>query len=157
MNQVELLFTDKYVFFNSNHIYKKLCTKILKRHIKTEAFFAHIESGHWNRPHPTPRENRLCSTCNILEDEFHFMFECTLYNYDKHFLIKPYYRRRYSMFKLIELFPSSNKTILTKLGISIYKVSKNAQKSISGETDRFLILFVTLQLNTSIIILSKFV
>ena len=40
----------------------------------------HIESSRWNRPQPTPRENRLFSLFNVLDDEFHFIFECSLYN-----------------------------------------------------------------------------
>ena len=81
----------------------------------------HIESGRWNRPHPTPRVNRICSTCNILEDEYHFIFECSLYEEERQLLIKPYYRRRYNMLKLIELFKSTNKNTLNKLGNYIYK------------------------------------
>ena len=100
-------------------VHKKFRNAISKLRLSSHRL--HIESGRWNRPHPTPRENRLCSTCNTLEDEFHFIFECTLYNDERQFLIKPYYRRRYSMFKLIELFQSSNKNILSKLGNYIYK------------------------------------
>ena len=115
----------------------------------------HIESGSWNIPHPTPRENRLCSACNILEDEFYFMFECTLYNDERQCLIKPYYRRRYSMFKLIELFQSSNKNILAKLGNNIYKsFEKRTEVSLRRNGQISGILFVTLQLNTSIVIVS---
>ena len=100
-------------------VHKKFRNAISKLRLSSHRL--HIESGRWNRPHPTPRENRLCSTCNTLEDEFHFIFECTLYNDERQFLIKPYYRRRNSMFKLIELFQSSNKNILSKLGNYIYK------------------------------------
>ena len=32
-----------------------------------------IETGRWTN---TPRELRLCSTCNQLEDEFHIVFDC---------------------------------------------------------------------------------
>ena len=33
-----------------------------------------IETGRWNR---TPRENRLCDACGVLEDEFHVVYTCT--------------------------------------------------------------------------------
>ena len=49
----------------------------------------HIESGRWNRAQPTPRENRLCSICNVLEDEFHFLFECSLYKDEGSLLLNP--------------------------------------------------------------------
>ena len=40
----------------------------------------HIESGRWNRTQLIPRKNRLCSICNVLEDEFHFVFEFSLFD-----------------------------------------------------------------------------
>ena len=30
--------------------------------------------------YPIPVEDRLCPTCNVIEDEEHFMLECTQYN-----------------------------------------------------------------------------
>ena len=33
-----------------------------------------IETGRWNR---TPRENRLCAACGVLEDEQHIVYSCT--------------------------------------------------------------------------------
>ena len=38
-----------------------------------------IESGRWNKPHPIPRNERLCQICNKLEDEHHFLLECSLF------------------------------------------------------------------------------
>ena len=37
-----------------------------------------IEKGRYTRP-KTPLENRLCHTCNIIEDEIHFLVGCRLY------------------------------------------------------------------------------
>ena len=101
--------------------HKKFRNALSKIRLSSHTCRLHIESGRWNRPHPIPRENRLCSVCNVLEDEFHLIFECTLYENERQHFIKPYYRRRYSMFKLIELFHSSNKTTLNKLGNYVYK------------------------------------
>ena len=33
-----------------------------------------IETGRWSR---IPRENRLCSRCNVMGDEYHFVFHCS--------------------------------------------------------------------------------
>ena len=33
-----------------------------------------IETGRWSR---IPRENRMCSRCNVLGDEHHFVFYCS--------------------------------------------------------------------------------
>jgi hypothetical protein len=35
-----------------------------------------IETGRWAKPNKIIRENRKCSLCSVLEDEYHFMFEC---------------------------------------------------------------------------------
>lgn len=42
----------------------------------------HIESGRWTKP-KTPRQQRLCSKCtmNVIEDEYHFVFECQAYQH----------------------------------------------------------------------------
>ena len=80
-----------------------------------------IESGRWNRPQPIPREQRLCAICNYLEDEYHLLFECSLYNNERVGFLKPYYLRRKSMFKAVELMQSSNAKVLKNLAVYIYK------------------------------------
>ena len=37
-----------------------------------------IEVGRWARPDRVPVDERKCRHCNTLEDEFHFLFECSL-------------------------------------------------------------------------------
>ena len=80
-----------------------------------------IEAGRWNRPHPTPREQRLCTVCNQLEDEYHLLFECSLYNDERVAYLKPYYLRNKSMFKAVELMQEYNSKILKKLAMYIHK------------------------------------
>lgn len=38
-----------------------------------------IEAGRWVRPNRIPIDERKCSFCHILEDEFHFVLECSRY------------------------------------------------------------------------------
>ena len=73
-----------------------------------------IEAGRWNRPHPTPREQRLCTVCNQLEDEYHLLFECSLYNDERVAYLKSYYLRNKSMFKAVELMQENNSKIFKK-------------------------------------------
>ena len=80
-----------------------------------------IESGRWNKPQLIPREQRLCAICNYLEDEYHLLFECSLYNNERVGFLKPYYRRRKSTFKAVELMQSSNAKVLKNLAVYIYK------------------------------------
>ena len=38
-----------------------------------------IDSGRWVKPIRLPLEERKCTDCNVLEDEYHFIFECNRY------------------------------------------------------------------------------
>ena len=83
-----------------------------------------VETGRWNKPHPIPLEERKCRFCTSLEDEFHFLFECKLHDGIRKTYIPRYYWNRPNIPKLIELFNSNNKKLLTNLGIYIYKAFK---------------------------------
>ena len=80
-----------------------------------------VESGRWNRP-VTPASERYCPFCpNIIEDEFHFILQCSIYHNLRMQLIPKYYIRNASMAKLIQLFTSKNKQYVKRLGKFIYK------------------------------------
>ena len=78
-----------------------------------------IETGRWTKPNRTPVNERICTLCNKLEDEFHFIIECTRYVDLRKQFIKQYYWVRPSMHKFIELMKSDNKNVIRKLGIYI--------------------------------------
>ena len=63
-----------------------------------------IETGRWARPNVIPFEERPCTSCHSLEDEFHFVLECSRYKDLRTIYIPDYYRRRPNMLKLDELF-----------------------------------------------------
>ena len=48
-----------------------------------------IETGRFTAP-PTPVENRICTVCdqNSVENEIHFLIECTLYNTERQALFQ---------------------------------------------------------------------
>ena len=83
-----------------------------------------VETGRWNKPHPIPLEERKCRFCTSLEDEFHFLFECKLHDGIRKTYIPRYYWNKPNIPKLVELFNSNNKKLLTNLGIYIYKAFK---------------------------------
>ena len=62
-----------------------------------------IEAGRWVKPNSIPVDDRKCAICLILEDEYHFVFECEIYKDLRSKYIAPYYWRRPNMFKFIEL------------------------------------------------------
>ena len=38
------------------------------------------EAGRWARPVRVAYDERKCRVCNILEDEFYFIFDCPVYS-----------------------------------------------------------------------------
>ena len=73
-----------------------------------------IEVGRWARPNRTPVVERKCRYCNKLEDEFHFLLECTLYVDLRKQYIKKYFWNRLNMLKLRELMYTKNRNIIKK-------------------------------------------
>ena len=71
-----------------------------------------IESGRWHKPNKIPRNDRKYKRCNTLEDEFHFIIECSFYSNHRKQYIKKYYRNRPSIPTFIELLACENVKII---------------------------------------------
>ena len=69
-----------------------------------------IEAGRWARPNSIPLNERKCSFCQVIEDEFHFVLEFQLYSDLRKKYISNYYWRRPSMVKFLKLLNSDNQT-----------------------------------------------
>ena len=54
--------------------------RIALTRLRTAAHRLLIETGRWVKPKPIALENRKCITCNIFEDEFHFILVCPMYS-----------------------------------------------------------------------------
>jgi hypothetical protein len=80
-----------------------------------------IETGRWHKPNPIPRNERKCILCNMLEDEYHFLFECELYKDLRIRYIKQYYRKRPNILKFIELITSERKRENMNLSVYVFK------------------------------------
>ena len=73
-----------------------------------------IETG---RYHNIVQTNRLCPICHTdIEDEFHFILKCPMYDDLRKLFIKPFYYERPSVFKLIQLFTTVNLKEICNLG-----------------------------------------
>ena len=83
-----------------------------------------IESGRWTRPNSTPLDDRKCNLCNILEDEFHFVLECTMFVELRKKYISRYYWNRPSMHKFISLINNDNETCIRNLSTFIFQAFK---------------------------------
>ena len=86
-----------------------------------------IEAGRWTKPNKTPLDNRKCIICNILEDEYHFVLDCSLYLNLRTQYINKYFWKRPSMVKFIELVNTENVHVLKKLSTYIEKAFKLRQ------------------------------
>ena len=80
-----------------------------------------IESGRWHRPIRKPVDERKCKNCNVVENEFHFLFECPLYNELRRQYLDSYFYENPNQFKLKQLFQSTQEKQIIYLSIFIYK------------------------------------
>ena len=71
--------TSKSTFEQEPYLHLPRHLRIPLTKLRTSSHQLMIEIGRYHRP-PIPVEDRLCPTCNVIEDEEHFMLECTQYN-----------------------------------------------------------------------------
>ena len=76
-----------------------------------------IETGRYSQ-NRTERAQRLCTLCDRsdVEDEYHFVIICPLYSHLRVSYIRPYYYKKHSVYKFIQLMQSDNLIILRNLG-----------------------------------------
>ena len=89
--------------------------------LRVSAHRLEIETGRWTKPNRTPLDDRICLICGVLEDEFHFMLECSIYKDLRKNYIKRYYWQRPNMPKFIQLLSSENACVLKNIAIFVEK------------------------------------
>ena len=89
--------------------------RIALTRLLTSAHRLRIETGRWELPNPPPRHQRLCLVCRKMDDEYHFILECSILQDLRLQLIPRYYWQHPSMHKLLELVNSDNIALLNKL------------------------------------------
>ena len=105
-------------------VYKKCITKLRLSSIDLE-----IERGRYIK---IQRKDRKCKICQFdIEDEFHFIFKCSVYDELRNQFIKPYFSVNPSVFKLIQLLSTENVKDLINLGKYICR-AHSLRKSILG-------------------------
>ena len=82
------------------------------------------EKGRWHKPTAIPLNDRKCKNCNILEDEFHFILECPLYQQLRKKYVNMYFLKRPNIPKFISLINSENEIEIRNLSIYIFKAFK---------------------------------
>ena len=80
-----------------------------------------------------PRNERYCLFCNDhdLEDIFHFVLKCPLYNDIRKRFINSYFRTRPSVFKLNQLLSTDNSRYLKNLAFYIKEAFKLRHSNIN--------------------------
>ena len=88
-----------------------------------------IESGRYGQ-NRISRNERICQFCSIgdIEDEYHFVLVCTMYNELRVKYINRFYRRNPSVFKFIQLMSSDDTKTINILSYFVYNAF-NLRKS----------------------------
>ena len=73
-----------------------------------------IEAGRFHKPVKKSIEERLCRNCNVVENEFHFLFECPLYVELRTQYIDKYFYENPNHFKLKTLLQSTRENQIKK-------------------------------------------
>jgi hypothetical protein len=74
-----------------------------------------VETGRWHKPNSIPYELRKCTVCDVLEDEYHFMLECSSYTNLRNIYIPKRYHQHPSMLLFIEMMTSTNVKLLRNI------------------------------------------
>ena len=79
-----------------------------------------VEAGRWARTNIMPVDERKCTICRVLEDDYHFVIERSRYLDLRNNYIAKYYWKMPSMYKFVELISSSNMNCLLRLSLFLY-------------------------------------
>ena len=112
--------------FKEEFVLEKYLVKLPDRYrislckLRTSSHCLAIEQGRYRN---IQRNERLCEFCNVIGDEFHFLFEC---KHDKlvelrSIYIPRYYRTNPNSIKFNQLLGSTNNCVLLNLGKYCYE------------------------------------
>ena len=79
------------------------------------------KAGRWHKPIRTHVGNRKYKRCDVVENEFHFLFDCPLYSELQIRYLDCYFYEHPNNFKLRQLLNSTRERQATDLSIFIYK------------------------------------
>ena len=81
-----------------------------------------VEAFRWHKPMAIPYVERTCLLCELqeLEDEYHFVIVCPLYEELRRRFVPRYYTKHPSMFKFIELMNEPRQSVQRKLAMFIF-------------------------------------
>ena len=68
-----------------------------------------VITGKWRKPHAIPYKDRIYQTCNAIEDEYHVILKCTIFQDLRFKYMTKYYYTRPSIFKLTQFITALRK------------------------------------------------
>ena len=113
--------TEPYIYLVKDRRYRHAIFRL-----RCSSHIFHIEKGRYTRPR-TPLHERLCYSCNCVEDELHFVAACSLSRteiivlYDKVIRKFPDFDQLADVEKFVFLFTFKDAQMLTWLGKFLYK------------------------------------
>lgn len=101
---------------------KTNCSQVYSVNYKIQIECTYINDREGKIYSVIPKEQRLCIFCHLdVEDEYHFIFKCSMYHEYRKLYIKKYYWYKPSMYKLLQLLSTENTTELSNLGKYLQK------------------------------------
>ena len=94
--------------------------------LRTSTHSLAIEVGRFHKPRPLPVTDRLCTVCDIIEDEYHFLCVCPQYSLKRQQMetmvdnLFPYYRSMSQEKKFIFLLSHSHPQVNHSVPSFIY-------------------------------------
>ena len=98
---------------------------ISKIRLSSHLFF--VERGRWGQ-NSVERKDRLCSYCKCVEDEFHVLVRCPIFDNEREGLIPDFLRLDQNTANFIRYLNSSNQEEQKKLGLLCYRIQKEYKK-----------------------------
>ena len=99
--------------------YSKFRIALTRIRLSSHCFM--VERGRWKRPR-MDFEQRLCSHCKVIEDEYHCLVECIRYSDIRGKYLCRHLKKRPNVLKFIELLKCSENTDINKLSILCHKI-----------------------------------
>lgn len=127
-NQVLTLYKNfKNTFEHEDYLTVSKCKKYRNAlaRLRLSSHSLRIESGRYG-PVRINRNERICQFCSKgdIEDEYHFVLVCTMYDELRTKYISSYYRRNPSVFKFIQLMNSDHTRTINNLSYFVYNAFK---------------------------------
>ncbi len=97
--------------------------------LRLSSHLFHVERGRWYA-RKLDIKDRLCSLCNVIEDEFHCLIECPRYSSARVGNLPNYLKKKPSMYKFINALKCDEPEICQKLGILCLKIMREHRKFI---------------------------